>query len=81
LDNAKKVLFAKMTETSTGEVKSPFGRFYQYFRTTYKYPEEVVAVQNKLAEMQEQAKAEGRAEEIKIPSYKFGELKKGEDNF
>ncbi len=79
LDKAKKVLFAKMSEANQPEVKSPFGRFYQYVRTVYKYPEDVVALQNTVAEAEEKAKAEGRAIKQEFPSYKFGELKKDDE--
>ena len=81
LDTAKKALFAKMKESGTEEVKSPFGRFVQYFRTTYTYPDDIVALKNTVAEAEEKAKLEGRVLENKIVTYKFSELKKGEDNF
>jgi len=81
LDNAKKTLFKKMKESGQEEVESPFGRFYQYFRTVYKYPQDVIALKETLAEAEERAKAEGRVEEEKIPSYRFGELKKEDGEF
>jgi hypothetical protein len=79
LDKAKKVLFTKMAEENQSEVKSPFGRFYRYVRTVYSYPEDVIAIKNALSEAEEKAKAEGRATKQEIPSYKFGELKKDDE--
>ena len=81
LDKAKKILFAKMAEADTTEVKSPFGRFVQYFRTTYEYPEDVTALKQTLTEAEERAKAEGRVKENKIPTYKFAELTKEDKEF
>jgi len=81
LDTIKKVLFAKMAESGTEEVKSPFGRFVQYFRTTYTYPADVIALKNTVAEAEERAKAEGRVEEKKIATYKFADLKKEDKEF
>jgi hypothetical protein len=81
LDVVKKILFKKMADTNTEEVTPPFGRFIQYFRTTYTYPEDVIALKNTLAEAEERAKAEGRVEEKKIPTYKFADLKKEDKEF
>ena len=81
LDNAKRVLFEKMAEAGMVEVKSPFGRFIHYFRTTYIYPEDVIALKNTLVEAEERAKAEGRVQEEKVPTYKFSELKEEDNGF
>ena len=81
LDVVKKVLFKKMAESGTEEVKSPFGRFIQYLRTTYVYPEDVIALKNTVAEAEERAKAEGRVEEKKVATYKFAELKQEDKEF
>lgn len=81
LDKAKKILFAKMQEKNLEEVKSPFGRYIQYFRTTYEFPEDIQELKRTLTEAEERAKAEGRATEKKIPTYKFAELTKDDTEF
>jgi len=74
-DEAKKVLFARLKQNKQEEITTPFGRFYQTYRTTYVFPEDVVAIKNSLAEAEERAKAEGRVEEKKSFFYKFGAVK------
>ena len=79
LDKAKKELFSRLKTEKIEEIATPFGRYYQTYRTTYLMPEDIVAKQNELAALVELAKAEGRVQEQKAYFYKFGSPKKGTD--
>ena len=79
LDAGKKVLFDLMAESNTDEVKSPFGRFYKKVLTSWKMPDDVVALKNELTKAEEIAKLEGRATKSEKFSYSYGALK-AEDN-
>lgn len=72
---AKKILFARLMKDKKEEVVTPFGRFYQTYRTSYVFPEDVVAIKNQLTQAEEIAKAEGRVEEKQTVFYKFGAVK------
>ena len=76
LDDGKKALFAKMAESDTTEVKSPFGRFYRKVVTSWKMPNDIIEAKNFLAEQEELAKAEGRAEKVEKFTYAYGAVKK-----
>ena len=75
LDEGKKVLFDLMMKSDTDEVKSPFGRFYKKVVTSWKMPEDVIALKSKLTEAEEIAKAEGRAKKLEKFTYSYGALK------
>ncbi len=74
-DAAKKVLFARMVEAKQEEVVTPFGRFYQVPRTSYIFPEDVIAIKNQLIQAEEQAKAEDRVKTETTYYYKYGTVK------
>lgn len=74
-DSAKKVLFGRLVKEDREEVVTPFGRFYRVPKTAWVYPEDIVLAKNKLAEAEEQAKLEGRAEKKETFYYKYGTVK------
>lgn len=80
LDAVQKELYGRMATEKLDEVKSPFGRFVSYVRSSYVFPAEVKAMKDAVAAAEEQAIAEGRAVKEEKTFYKFAELKK-EDQF
>ena len=76
LEAGKKALFDLMEKAGHEEVKSPFGRFYRKVVTSWKMPDDVVALKATLTEAEERAKAEGRATKTEKFTYSYGALKK-----
>lgn len=81
LKKATPILFTKMKECEIPEVKSPFGRYYETHSTKYIYSEATQKLAEELAVAQEREKAEKVAQKIETPGYKFGKLKKEDEQF